>query len=96
MSCQDGLIYTDYVQNCNLIFVRRGRPKAELKATDPAVRKFFEECDKLRLSLTEIHAKLKCAIPDAPSYRALQEWRRGTHQPRFVTFGSWIKILEKK
>lgn len=76
--------------------MNRGRPKSEIRAAIPEVREFFEECEKLSLSITEIRTLLVERVSRAPSYRALQEWRRGTRSPRFAPFKQWLKIVKKR
>lgn len=73
----------------------KGRPKTPIQACNQEVKAFFRACDDLALSLKEIHATLSERVTRAPSYRTLQEWRRGTHTPKFVPFDEWIKILRK-
>ena len=76
--------------------MNRGRPKAQIKSEIPEVRNFFSECEKLSLSLSAIKLILNQNVSRAPSYRTLQEWRRGTRSPRFAPFAEWLKILKRK
>lgn len=74
----------------------RGRPKSQIRAAIPEVREFFEECERRSLSITEIQVLLAQQVPRAPSYRALQEWRRGTRSPRFAPFKQWLRIVTRR
>jgi hypothetical protein len=72
---------------------RPGRPKTAVAAERKDVREFFNACDRLGLSLAEIQQTLVKHVQHAPSYRTLQEWRRGTHAPKFAPFGQWLELL---
>ena len=72
---------------------RPGRPKGSIKTKSDPARKFFELADDLGLGLGEVLGILKGKVKNPPSYRTLQEWRRGTHTPRFVPFEAWEGIL---
>lgn len=74
----------------------KGRPKSPVQAADPDVKRFFEACDRLGLSTKELHSILSVKLPRAPSYRTLQEWRRGTHTPKFAPFSQWLEILRER
>jgi len=76
--------------------VIRGRPKSEIKASSKEVRDFFAECDRLAYSLKTLHEALGEVVDSPPSYRALQEWRRGTHTPKFAPFKQWLQALREK
>lgn len=77
--------------------MNRGRPKSKIGTANKDARKFFETCDKLSLSLKDLHALLRDKLgQQAPSYRTLQEWRRGTRLPRFVAFKNWTDLLQKE
>lgn len=73
---------------------RRGRPKGPNRATGQA-HAFFVRVDELQLTLGQARERLAAANLDAPSYRTLQDWRRGLHRPRFVPFADWIKALRR-
>jgi hypothetical protein len=70
-----------------------GRPKTKIKMRLLEGRQFFELADKKGLTLKAVIAILEKNLADAPSYRTLQEWRRGTHTPRFIPFKEWIRLL---
>jgi hypothetical protein len=74
---------------------KRGRPIGKIKAKHSSVRSFFKQADKLGLSLRDVARILEAVVETPPSYRTIQEWRRGTHTPRHVPFGEWEKILER-
>src|SRR3569833_509405 len=71
----------------------RGRPKGPIKCRNPAARCFFATCDQLGFSIREIRAALSAANARAPSYRSLQDWRRGEREPRFPPFDQWRSII---
>jgi hypothetical protein len=73
----------------------RGRPKGPIKCRDPAAKRFFATCDRLGLSIQEIHKVLRGTSARAPSYRSLQDWRRGVREPRFPPFDLWRSIILK-
>lgn len=56
---------------------------------------FFARAEELELALPEILRQLEAAKLIAPSYRTLQDWRRGVHAPRFVPFAIWKSALQK-
>ena len=85
--------YTDSVEMASSKSLRPGRPKLRIRAAQPDVKKFFRICDELGLSLQEVQDALKDHIAHPPSYRTLQEWRRGTHTPKFAPFSHWIDLL---
>jgi hypothetical protein len=76
--------------------MKRGRPKAPINATDLRVRLFFEELELLGLSLSELTKLLqKLYGQSAPSYRTLQEWRRGTHSPHYAPLENWLRDIQE-
>jgi hypothetical protein len=69
-----------------------GRPKGPNRAAGEA-RLFYARIEELGLTLAEARARLQRAGIDTPSYRTLQDWRRGLHKPRFVPFRQWTNVL---
>lgn len=75
----------------------RGRPKSPIQSLDPTVQLFFEEIDNLGLSISDLARLLAERYENAaPSYRTLQEWRRGTHTPHYAPLDSWLKEIQKR
>lgn len=72
---------------------KRGRPIGKIKTRNPSARKFFEQSDALGLGIKDVVEILGAALPDSPAYRTVQEWRRGTHNPRYIPFQKWTEIL---
>src|SRR6266513_13778 len=87
--------YTDSVEMATSKSLRPGRPKLRIGAAQKDVKKFFRTCDELGLSLKEVQDALKNHVAHPPSYRTLQEWRRGKHTPKFAPFPHWIDILRR-
>lgn len=73
----------------------RGRPKGPIRARGEA-REFFARADQLNLTLDAIREQLRDAGVSPPSYRALQDWRRGIHTPYFVPFRVWVDLLHSR
>lgn len=71
---------------------RPGRPKGPIRAVGDA-HTFYARIDELHMTLSEARERLRQAGIDAPSYRTLQDWRRGLHRPRFVPFRHWTDVL---
>jgi hypothetical protein len=55
---------------------------------------FFIECDRLSLNLDSVHSILKQCVGDAPSYRKLQEWKRGGYASPLTPFNDWLAVLQ--
>lgn len=72
-----------------------GRPLGKNSANTSEAKAFFASLERAGISLAEAHRKLKnCTeVTRAPSYRTLQEWRRGTNTPLFVPFSAWEQLL---
>jgi len=71
-----------------------GRPKSPIQATDPSVRIFFEEIDSMGISLKDLTNFLKSIKGNtSPSYRTLQEWRRGNHIPHYAPLDTWLSAV---
>lgn len=70
---------------------QKGRPLGKNSAKTKEAERFFEAAEKRGLSLMELHKKLLNALGESkcPSYRTLQEWRRGTYTPYFAPFDDW-------
>jgi hypothetical protein len=73
-----------------------GRPKTPIAASRKDIKDFFNGCDDLGLSLGEVQRFLNSHVLQAPSYRTLQEWRRGTHTPKFAPFPDWLELLRRE
>ncbi len=74
---------------------RRGRPKNKIQSKNREVIAFFSLCDKLNLSLLEVISALRETLENPPHYRTLQEWRRGSHEPKFAPFENWSEIIRR-
>ncbi|WP_251359107.1 hypothetical protein [Kangiella sp. TOML190] len=72
-----------------------GRPLGKNLAKTNDAKRFFKAAHGAGLSLKDIHEKLMRALGEGkcPSYRTLQEWRRGTYTPHFVPFSDWEKKI---
>jgi hypothetical protein len=72
---------------------RRGRPRGRNLAQTKAARTFFITIDRLGLTYDSAIAVIEAEFREAPSYRTLQDWRRGVNRPRFMPFELWTKAL---
>lgn len=75
-----------------------GRPLNENRAATKEAKRFFDKADDAELRLVDIHKRLRDALGEdkCPSYRTLQEWRRGKHTPLFVPFKLWEREINLK
>lgn len=74
-----------------------GRPLGKILSKDAGCRRLFQYADSQGFSLMKLREILseELGAGSTPSYRTLQEWRRGTHKPFFVPFGIWLTVLKK-
>lgn len=68
---------------------------APIRARTRECRRFFEETDRLGLRYLEIIQRLREAGLPSPSYRTLQDWRRGVTTPRLVPLHIWLDVIRK-
>jgi hypothetical protein len=73
-----------------------GRPKGQIGCASLEAKAFFQTVDKLGLSLRQLEKLLAGEIESSPKYRTLQEWRRGTHAPRFIRFEKLEAVILNK
>jgi hypothetical protein len=72
---------------------RRGRPRGRNLARTTAARTFFTTIDRLGFTYDDVIAVIESKFREAPSYRTLQDWRRGVNRPRFMPFELWTEAL---
>src|SRR5438874_9737223 len=77
--------YTECCQWCNLVVqssnavIKRGRPRGRNRAQTREARSFFNTVDQLGLSYDDVINAIGAQNREVPSYRTLQDWRRGVN-----------------
>jgi hypothetical protein len=70
-----------------------GRPLGLNEAKTIGAKAFFDTAEEAGLSLKQTYLILLDKLERCPSYRTLQEWRRGTYEPSFAPFEIWSQII---
>jgi hypothetical protein len=72
-----------------------GRPRGKNKAQGRAAQAFFREVDRLGLTFRDVRKAMMSAGYGCPSYRTLQDWRRGIFKTRFAPFVLWTAAIQE-
>jgi len=75
--------------------LRPGRPRSRNEAKSRPSRDFFDLIDTSGLTFKEAIDVIRGAFDNVPSYRTLQDWRRGIHEPRFAPFDLWSDAIRQ-